>query len=470
MSGELLQLEAAIFADEALIANIDQAKRLGQRAYERDPSVCEWHKPSFEPIPLTKKPGDARLLDEVRAFISRFIAFPLPHYVDIVTLWALHTHAVQHFFTTPRLAVLSREPESAKTRLLEVLDVLVPSPMLVFSPSPATVFRKLVDEKITLLIDESDTIFTKKGKDDQHEDLRSLLNCGYRRGATIPRCVGPRHEVRNFDVFAPVALAGLGDLPATIMTRAITLRMRRRLPSERIEQFRLRWHEPEGHELRDRLGEWAVAHGVAVGSASPELPEGCVDRRAECWEPLISIADAVGGDWPRRARVAAVADVAQLRERAPTLGVALLIDLKQVFRDRHAVFTNEILKELNEMTESPWGEIAGGKPLNDRGLASRLRGYGIRPRDLRIGAEVRKGYHRVDLWDAWQRYTSSHPAESATSATEATVEQNGGASELQTTETSATNVPASETSGIDVCRRCDGEAANGAHDTRSNEL
>jgi hypothetical protein len=72
--------------------------------------------------------------------------------------------------------LLSAEPESGKTRVLEVLNTLVPKPMFNLSPSPATIFRTLAKYPITLLLDEIDTIFTRKGKEDNYEDLRGLLN------------------------------------------------------------------------------------------------------------------------------------------------------------------------------------------------------------------------------------------------------------------------------------------------------
>ena len=186
---------------------------------------------------------------------------------------------VEYFHTTPRLAMLSPEPESGKTRVLEILDLLTPRSMLIFSPSVAAIFRKLAQEQVTLLFDEVDTVFTNRGKDDQNEDLRALLNAGYRRGASIPRCVGPRHDVENFKVFAAVALAGIGDLPDTITTRSIVIRMRRRSASEHVEPYRVRSNEPEGHALRDQLALWAKSVGPAVGNAWPELPQGVVDRR-----------------------------------------------------------------------------------------------------------------------------------------------------------------------------------------------
>jgi hypothetical protein len=416
----------------------------------------------------------AALLDDVYAFLRRFVAFPLDHHTVAVTLWAAHAHVVEHFHTSPRLALLSPEPESGKTRALELLQLLtLNTGAVLLSPSPATIFRKLAQEQVTLLIDEVDTIFTKRGKEDQNEDLRALLNAGYRRGACIPRCVGPRHEVQDFPVFAAVAMAGLGDLPDTIITRAITIPMRRRSAKEPIEQYRIRLHEKEGHLLRDRLAGWAIRVGAAVGGAFPQLPDGVVDRRAEAWEPLIAIADSAGGDWPKRARVAAVADVAAYRERTPSLGIRLLIDLKRVFGDAVAMSTVSILEALIILEDSPWAEIKGGKPIDQNGLAKRLKPYGVKSTTVRIGASTPRGYKREDLYDAWERYIPSPPHPSATSATPETVGPSvsplHAAATCATPATSTTRspptAPATSTTTAtstplksgSTCLRCDGE-------------
>jgi hypothetical protein len=373
-----------------------------------------------------QKSEGAVLLDDVRDFISRFCVFPSAENLDSVALWAAHAHMVEHFHTTPRLAALSAEPESGKTRVLEVLDLLVPEPMLIFSPSAPAIFRKLATTQVTLLFDEVDTIFNHRGKENQNEDLRALLNAGYRKGSSIPRCVGPKHEVHDFKVFAATALAGIGDLPDTIMTRSIVIRMRRRIASEHVESFRVRIHEEQGHELRDRLSEWASTVGPAVGDAWPDLPDGVVDRKAEAWEPLIAVADQAGGEWPERARVAAVADVAANRGRERTLGIVLLSDLRSIFGSRDTMPTEDILQALTSLEESPWGDLRG-KPLDARGLAARLKKYGIKSKDVRVGERVLKGYTRAHLFDTWSRYlppsedeSPSHPDLSATRATSAT--------------------------------------------------
>jgi Protein of unknown function (DUF3631) len=113
---------------------------------------------------------------------------------------------------------------------------------------------------------------------------------------------------------------------------------------------------------------------------------------------FITIADAVGGDWPKRARVAAVALITEAKERDPSLGVRLLADLKSIFGVAQEMTTEAILRALHALNESPWNDLKG-KPLNDRGLAQRLRQYEIKPKVLTDGSH--RGYKREDLNDAW---------------------------------------------------------------------
>ncbi len=117
------------------------------------------------------------LLNELRTFISRFCVFPDEHCLIAVSLWAVHTHMLDHFYTTPRLALLSPDPGSGKTRVLEVLDMLVRESMFSLNASPAAIFRCLDQDQITLLFDEVDAIWSGRGRDDNHEDLRSLTKC-----------------------------------------------------------------------------------------------------------------------------------------------------------------------------------------------------------------------------------------------------------------------------------------------------
>ncbi|CAN5464694.1 DUF3631 domain-containing protein [soil metagenome] len=363
------------------------------------------------------------LLDEVETFLATFVAFPTDGARVAVTLWAAHAHLVHDVDSSPRLALLSPEPGSGKTRTLEVLELLVPAPMSVLSASVAAIFRTLASGSTTLLFDEADAIFGRRGSDDGAEDLRALLNAGHRRGQTIPRCVGPKHEVVRFPVYTAVALAGLGALPDTLMSRSVIIRMRRRAPGEHVTPYRHRVHAPAGNALRDRLAEWAAAVGPIVGDAWPDFPTGVEDRPADVWEPLLALADAAGGRWPDRARAACIELVKVAASRDASLGVRLLGDLRQVFGDADVLSTEELLKSLHGLDEAPWNDLRG-KPMDARGLARRLRQYGVTSQTVRVGDATPKGYRRTDLHDPWTRYLPPvngdavpHPPESATSAT-----------------------------------------------------
>ena len=357
------------------------------------------------------------LLNDLHEFIGRFCVFPDQHAHKAATLWAAHTHMVKHFYTTPRLALLSPDPGSGKTRVLEVLDLLVPESMFSLNASPAAIFRCLDEQQITLLFDEVDAVWSGRGRDDNHEDLRSLLNAGYKRGAKIPRCVGPKHEVKHFKVYCAVALAGIGELPDTIMSRSIVIKMRRRAPDEDIEQFRIRTEEPLGHQLRQRLANWAGCIGADAVKEWPEMPEGVVDRNAELWEPLLVVADAAGGDWPEDARSACTSLIKVAEDRRVSLGIRLLGDLRTIFKNSRALSTAQILDSLtSEHTglddDAPWADLRGN-PINARKLASLLKRYGVKSKKVKIDGVSLQGYRREDLWDNWQRWLPPPSVEKA---------------------------------------------------------
>jgi hypothetical protein len=364
------------------------------------------------------------LLDQVETFLGRFVAYPSEHARVAHALWIAHTHLMPAWESTPRIAFLSPEPGSGKSRALEVSELLVPRPVHAVNTTPAYLFRKVSDEAgpPTLLYDEIDTVFGPKAKD--NEDIRGMLNAGHRRGATAGRCVvrGRTVETEELPAYCAVALAGLGDLPDTILTRSVIIRMRRRGPHEHIEPFRHRIHKAEGHWLRDQLAQWAADVIDELAGNWPDMPDGIEDRAADVWEPLLAVADVADDPgsvadegWPIRARVAAVAFVADLQDHSVSLGVRLLEDVRTVFQQLGCVAlpTGQLLTELREIEEAPWDDLRG-KPLDARGLAYRLRAYGIRPKTIRTDGATPRGYTREDMVDAWSRYL---PHKSATSAT-----------------------------------------------------
>jgi hypothetical protein len=206
-----------------------------------------------------------------------------------------------------------------------------------------------------------------------------------------------------FPAFAAVAVAGLNDVPDTIGSRSIVIRMRRRAPGEIVEPFRIRLHEPQGLAIGERLA--AAIENVELPD-DPQLPPTVNDRPADVWEPLLAIAQAAGCGWAERAAKACTGLVAASRPADSSARIGLLTDLRQVFADAgdpQVLSTSKVLAGLFALEESPWRDVRG-RPLDPSGLAARLRGYEVRSVNLRVNNQVVKGYRRADLADAWRRY------------------------------------------------------------------
>ncbi|SEF13772.1 Protein of unknown function [Jiangella alba] len=351
----------------------------------------------------------SEVLDEVYAFTGRFIAYPSDDAHVAHVLWIAHTWLMDVWDSTPRIAFLSTEPGSGKSRCLEVTEPLVPKAVHAFSATPAYLVRKIATDQVTVLFDEVDTIFGPKTKDN-HEDVRAVLNAGHRRGAVVGRCTkGAKGQMvtEELPAYAAVALAGLGNLPDTILTRSVVIRMRRRSTSEQVEPWRERRHKAEAALIAKRLEEWS--NFIRPKLTEPEMPEGIEDRNADVWEPLLAVSDQAkhgfGKEWPLTSRVSAVSLVSLGGAEAQSLGVKLLDDIRNIFNsvsvDR--VPSEWMITALNQLEESPWATMKGGS-LDARRLAYHLRKYDIGPKQVRFTDGSLKGYMRVDFEDAWSRY------------------------------------------------------------------
>jgi len=345
-------------------------------------------------------------LDRVAEWLARYLSVPSPHCITVLTLWAAHTHVTERFYVTPRLILDSAEPESGKTRVLELLNLVVRSPIFTMNTTIAALYRRLAAEPRTVLLDETDAIFSPKAAAN-HEDLRALLNAGYKRGATVDRCVPKGNEITvvEFPAFAPAALAGIaGHMPATITTRAVTIHMRRRAPGEEVAEFIEQDALTEAEPIRCALTAWLGEAAEKLAVARPVMPDGVRDRKAEVWRALLAIADVAGAGWPDKARQACRHFVVAADPGELSLGVRLLADLREVFGGGGRMATVDILEKLTAIDDAPWADLNYGKGLDARRLSMMLGKYGVTRKTVRIGGVPQKGYLAEHLADVWSRY------------------------------------------------------------------
>nr|WP_234381696.1 DUF3631 domain-containing protein [Streptomyces sp. NRRL S-1521] len=344
------------------------------------------------------------MLDELQSAVGKYVVLPSEEALTAVTLWVATTHiqtALQH---APRLAIVSPTKGCGKSRVLDVLHETVHQPMMTVNISTAVVYRVIGKNPPTLLVDEADTIFGPKAGD--KEDLRGLLNAGHQRNRPAWRISGPEHKPTPYPTFAMAALAGIGDLPDTIMDRAVVLRMQKRKTGEKVASFRLRDSVPELNVLRDKLAAWLGPLRSEAARMIPGMP--VEDRAADTWEPLVIVADLAGGHWPARARAACVAMTRHeaVQDEQSSLKTRLLRDIHGIFEangNPEALSTQDLVAALIQDADAPWAEH-GTKGLNAYHLGNLLRDFGIGSANYRFekGRQA-KAYMRNRFLDAWAR-------------------------------------------------------------------
>jgi hypothetical protein len=326
-----------------------------------------------------------------------------------VALWAIHTHCYLAFQQTPYLAVTSPEKQCGKSRLLEVMELLVARPWMAVMPSEAVLYRQVHLAKPTLLLDEVDTIFNPKTAK-QYEGHRAILNSGHRSGSLVPRCVGPSQKIEQFRVYCPKMLAGIGTLPDTLADRSVPIRLARKKREDEVQRFFQREARPIADALVKRIKTWAEKNRNKLGEARPAMPDELSDRMQEGCEPLVSIADALGCGPQARAALVEILTSERLDSRE-SFRLRLLADLHSIFQKADAkngervrgIATMRLLAMLAEIEDAPWRSYYG-RSLEARDLSKLLGHYGIKPQSIRFKREVQKGYRRDDLEDAWERY------------------------------------------------------------------
>jgi hypothetical protein len=356
-----------------------------------------------------------RVLGAVESFITRYVVLPEAARLP-VTLWAVATYMADCFDVFPYLSLSSPLPRCGKTRALEVLEQIVAKPWHGTNITGAAMFRFIQKEKPTLLLDEVE-LLSGKNPSDRSREVLSILNAGYKKGQTVPRCVGPDNKIEQFNVYGPKAFAAIGSLPAALRDRCIIVPMHRRAPGERVERFRLARARREAAPIKadiERIVKDFTGNIEALYSSPLEIPF-LSDRDEEVFAPLFSIFSVLAPDRVEELNECARALCAAKAGDAvdDSLPLRLLADIRTVWREgANAMLTEELIQALRALPESPWAETG----LTPYKLAGRLRDFGVRPRTVRTLEGRGKGYVREEMTRAFERYLPAEQPESDSQA------------------------------------------------------
>jgi hypothetical protein len=172
--------------------------------------------------------------------------------------------------------------------------------------------------------------------------------------------------------------------------------------TERVVPLRLDHLEHLEH-LKRKAARWATDNADALRQADPQMPATLHSRMADNWRPLFAIADLAGGSWGRRARC--IAEKLSAERTEDTASVMLLEDIRAYFEElnREEYPSADLVAWLADREERPWCEWKAGRPLTARQVARLLEPFGISPKQLWVGRNVR-GYEKKQFADAFTRY------------------------------------------------------------------
>jgi hypothetical protein len=398
------------------VRTLDQVIKEKRAEGEEDGAML----PHWKVEPAAEAVDGVSLLDALAQAFNRFIVLP-PHGADMLALWSAHTWVFDCFDISPYLAILAPEPRCGKSTVLTLLLYLARRAEKGDNMSAAAIFRGIEEDQPTLLVDEFDQL-----GEEAAQALRSILNGGHTRLGYVSRCEGDPPKRRRFRTFCPKAFAAIGKLSETQADRSITLAMKRKLPHEKVEHLSL-LDSGDWAALRCRQLRWAVDHEKELRAVARVDIKGLHDRANDNWHGLLAIAAVAGGDWPKRAREAALAFsvAAGSMDQIGNIGEQLLSDLRDSFAtfgfegsEPPGLTTAFLLEELTKDPSRPWSDWKNGKPISAHKFAGLLRRFQIFSQEVWYPTRGR-GYALHALKDAFDRYLPDSSLGSSVSPTAA---------------------------------------------------
>ena len=129
------------------------------------------------------------------------------------------------------------------------------------------------------------------------------------------------------------------------------------------------------------------------------------DRAIDISHPLVAISLLGDMDWVTKTINAVNTLTGKKTEEVSWETELLLIAREIANTDKNkGIYSNDLADALNNWSESRFSSFNNGNGINKTGVARALKGFGIKPRQLRMNGENTRGYYWDDFQDPFARW------------------------------------------------------------------
>ena len=257
----------------------------------------------------------AVVLRAIRVCLGYFAIWPSDEALNAATLYVAAAHArslreiggaawlLPVWQYMPRFFLTSEEGGSGKSWMGRLMLSLCPNGKSLVEPTKASLIQ-LISEMATVSITELDMLLSTGGR---NKGIVAVANAGYEPEHLHSRMAS--RKAQQVPLFGPMILDGLDSLIKstgtelrTLFSRCIIVHAKRAPAGYRPPRFD-NAARAQFKQVRELAAQWMnQAVQAGIGECVPELPDGVGNRAAALWEPLCSVADWAGGEWPDLAR------------------------------------------------------------------------------------------------------------------------------------------------------------------------
>jgi hypothetical protein len=324
----------------------------------------------------------------------------MPEYMGlIVSLWIIHTYALESFRFSPLLAIISPDIAVGKATLLALLKRLCSTAHRTSRISFADLLTLIEERCNTVLFDKGDSLF-------RSQQFVEFLDSSHDRTSGGITALGKEKNIlESKDTFVAKAIKSHIALPESLIYRSIQIQLIAKQQDEIISSV-----DPYRQDTNDELTvlaaqikRWSDDHLIEIKNITAVSLELGNEHINNTFSPLIAIAKVIGKDALQRTEAATRELLAHVIVKSE--GMQLLEHLSEVLQEIRGekILSSELVDALCSRDDWPWAKCNKGKPLDHTLLAKLILEFDLEPERVRIGELTKRGYHRADLEKAFSR-------------------------------------------------------------------